>query len=211
MYIYNVTIKINEDVHDEWLYWMKHTHIPEMLATGKFLEAKMAQVMVEEKKGGITYSVQYTLQDKVHLEQYYNEDAERLRADGQARFKDQFVAFRTELQVVDKQIATFAPATELLFTYGTLQSDSVQHSVFNRVLSGQSDSLRGYQIATDQVAGRYPLIERTTDTNTEVQGTVYELSGEDLLLADSYEGNAYKRIKVKLHSGKDAWVYIRNS
>jgi gamma-glutamylcyclotransferase (GGCT)/AIG2-like uncharacterized protein YtfP len=133
-----------------------------------------------------------------------------MRAEGESRFKDQFVAFRTELQVVDKQVATFAPATELLFTYGTLQSDSVQHTIFSRVLSGQSDSLRGYQIATDQVAGRYPLIERVTDTTTEVQGTVYELSGEDLLLADSYEGNAYKRIKVKLHSGKDAWVYIRN-
>ncbi|NND16016.1 MAG: gamma-glutamylcyclotransferase, partial [Eudoraea sp.] len=88
---------------------------------------------------------------------------------------------------------------------------SVQHSIFNRILSGQPDSLRGYQIATDQVAGRYPLIERSSDNETEVQGTVYELSGEDLLLADSYEGNAYKRIKVRLHSEKDAWVYIRNS
>ncbi|MBT6440423.1 MAG: DUF4286 family protein, partial [Flavobacteriales bacterium] len=26
MIIYNVTVKINNEVHDEWLQWMKETH-----------------------------------------------------------------------------------------------------------------------------------------------------------------------------------------
>ena len=104
MLIYNVTINIDESVHDEWLLWMRDKHIPDMLATGKFSHAKMVKVLVEEDMGGVTYSVQYTTKDRGTLEAYYNEDAERLRKDGMARFADKFVAFRTELEVVSQQI-----------------------------------------------------------------------------------------------------------
>ena len=81
MYIYNVTINIEEEVHDEWLDWMKNEHIPDMLATGKFSKALMTKVLVDEEMGGITYSVQYTTQSKDTLQRYYNEDAGRLRAE----------------------------------------------------------------------------------------------------------------------------------
>ncbi|MFK7749673.1 MAG: DUF4286 family protein, partial [Kordia sp.] len=55
MYIYNVTINIAESVHDEFLIWIKK-HIPEVLATGKFTEARFTQVLVEEEMEGTTYS-----------------------------------------------------------------------------------------------------------------------------------------------------------
>ena len=64
MYIYNVTINIEESVHNQWLRWMKETHIPDVLATGKFFNAKMCKVLVEEEMGGVTYSIQYTTTDK---------------------------------------------------------------------------------------------------------------------------------------------------
>lgn len=48
MYIYNVTINIDNAVHDEWLTWME-THIIEVLNTGKFISAKFTQVLVEEE------------------------------------------------------------------------------------------------------------------------------------------------------------------
>jgi len=55
MYIYNVTLSIDQSIHEEWLEWI-HNHIPEVLATGKFTSAKLTQVLVEEDMGGITYS-----------------------------------------------------------------------------------------------------------------------------------------------------------
>ncbi len=100
MYIYNVTINIEESVHDEWMQWMQEIHIPEMLATKKFSAAKMCRVMVEEEMGGVTYSVQYTTDSKETLQRYYAEDAERMRSDGLKRFANKFVAFRTELAVI---------------------------------------------------------------------------------------------------------------
>ena len=103
MYIYNVTINIDESVHHQWLKWMKEKHIPDVLATGKFSNAKMCKVLVEEEMGGITYSIQYTTDTKETLNRYYKEDANRLRQDAIDLFKDKFVAFRTELLVMNEQ------------------------------------------------------------------------------------------------------------
>ena len=104
MVIYNVTINIEDDVHDEWLSWMRDRHIPDMLSTGKFTHAKMTKVLVEEEMGGTSYSIQYTCPDKKTLKRYYEENAEQMRADGQKRFANKFVAFRTELEVISQQI-----------------------------------------------------------------------------------------------------------
>jgi hypothetical protein len=102
MYIYNVTTNIDESVHDEWLQWMKEIHIPDVLATGKFLNAKISKVLVEEEMGGITYSVQFTTLNKETLEKYYAEDAPRLREDALKLFPNKFVSFRTELEIISE-------------------------------------------------------------------------------------------------------------
>ena len=100
MYIYNVTINIENDVHDKWMDWMQTKHIPDMLATGKFSNAKMTRVVIEEEMGGTTYSVQYTTNNKETLESYYKEDADKLRDEGNHLFGGKFIAFRTELNVI---------------------------------------------------------------------------------------------------------------
>ena len=105
MYIYNVTINIDESAHDEWLAWIDD-HIPEVLATGKFISAKLTQVLVEEEMGGITYSVQYVTNTREDLDEYYRVDAPKLRSDGVQRFADKMVAFRTELKVVKEYYPT---------------------------------------------------------------------------------------------------------
>lgn len=102
MYIYNVTTNIEEAIHQEWLRWMNEIHIPKILATGKFLNAKMTKVMVEEEMGGVTYSVQYTTVDKETLDRYYDEDQPRLNHDEQKKFPNKFVSFSTELKIISE-------------------------------------------------------------------------------------------------------------
>ena len=102
MIIYNVTTNIHESVHDQWMIWMQHKHIPEMLATGKFTNAKLVRVLVEEEMGGVTYSTQYTTDSKATLEKYYQEDAPALQAEGQKLFGEKMLTFRTELQVISE-------------------------------------------------------------------------------------------------------------
>ena len=141
MIIYNVTVNIDDSVHDEWLTWMKDKHIPDMLATGKFSHAKMTKVLVEEELGGTSYSIQYTTKDRKTLNAYYQEDAEKLRTEALKRYADKFVAFRTELEVISQQIPWIL---DHLFCYGTLQDIDVQHYLFGRTLVGQQDEIQGF-------------------------------------------------------------------
>ncbi len=103
MIIYNVTINIDESVHEDWLQWMKCEHIPDMLSTKKFTGAKICKVLVEEEMGGLTYAVQYRVKDRETLNLYYKEDADRMRSAGLRLFADKFVAFRTELEIISEQ------------------------------------------------------------------------------------------------------------
>ena len=102
MILYNVTINIHESVHDHWMQWMQEKHINDVLATGKFSSARMVKVLVEEEMGGTTYSIQYTTDSKETLQQYYNEDAPRLREEGLKLFGDKMLAFRTELELISE-------------------------------------------------------------------------------------------------------------
>ena len=102
MYIYNVTVNVEEDIEERWVDWMKNEHIPEMLDTKKFTKALMTKVLVTEEMGGVTYSVQYTAINQEMLKKYYEEDAPRLRSRSN-EFEGKFVAFRTEMEIVSEQ------------------------------------------------------------------------------------------------------------
>ena len=100
MIIYNITVNVDESIHDKWMSWMTEKHIPKMLGTGKFSKALMTRVLVQEDLGGVTYSVQYTCSSKELLEEYYKKDSDHLQQEGFELFGNKFGSFRTELQVI---------------------------------------------------------------------------------------------------------------
>jgi hypothetical protein len=105
MIIYNVTVNVDQSIHENWLVWMQQKHIDEVLATGLFKSARMVKVLVEEEMGGTTYSVQYFTDSRQKLEDYYENHAPRLRQDGLALFGSKMLAFRTELEVLSEHYA----------------------------------------------------------------------------------------------------------
>ncbi len=179
-----------------------------MISTGKFIQATLSRVLIDEEKGGITYSIQYRCKSREILEAYYQEDASRMRSEVQQKFPDRFVAFRTEMQILDEQNADIPSATYYLFTYGTLCDKGIQTELFSRNPTVTREKLKGYRIADLKVAGCYPTIEISNDDKSIVNGEAYLINKRELLIADAYEGAAYKRIKVGLVSGKEAWVYL---
>lgn len=102
MIIYNVTSCIDIKVHQDWLDWMQKTHIPAMLNTGKFFNARMVRVLDDQDPDSITFSVQYYTSSKEMLERYYTEDAPRLRQESAALFADKILQFRTELEIISE-------------------------------------------------------------------------------------------------------------
>ena len=105
MYIYNITTNVDKFIHDHWLEWMKETHIPDILATGNFYKALMTEVMTEEELGGITYSVQFSCNNKENLENYFEESDQKMQGKMQKLFKNKFGTFTTVLKVV-KEVET---------------------------------------------------------------------------------------------------------
>lgn len=102
MIIYNITVNIDESVHNEWLEWMQTEHIANMIATGKFASARLVKVLVNEDMGGVTYSVQYASPDKETLDAYYKENEAALDMEARKRFADKMLTFCTELEIISE-------------------------------------------------------------------------------------------------------------
>tara|TARA_B100000900_G_C20580606_1_gene717355 strand:- start:205 stop:516 length:312 start_codon:yes stop_codon:yes gene_type:complete len=102
MIIYNVTVNIEESVEQEWLNWMKETHIPEVMKTELFESAKMSKVLVEEQMGGKTYSIQYSCTSHAKLDQYQAKYAKKLQQEHTEKYQGKFVSFRTLLEVISE-------------------------------------------------------------------------------------------------------------
>lgn len=101
MLLYNVTCNVDLTVADAWLYYMQAVHIPEVLATGCFVRSQICRLLDEVENEGVTYAVQYYCPDAATLEAYQRDFAPALRADMEKRFPEQFVAFRTVLEVIE--------------------------------------------------------------------------------------------------------------
>ncbi len=100
MYIYNVTINVDDNILETWLQWVR-PHILEVLKTGKFISAKFTQVLVEEEMGGTTFSIQYTAKTKEDIQAYYQQNADKLRQDSLRKFGNKCLTFRTEMKLIE--------------------------------------------------------------------------------------------------------------
>ncbi len=48
----------------------------------------------------------------------------------------------------------------------------------------------------------------TGSASDRVPGMVFEVTAEELASADAYEDADYRRIRVTLASGREAWLYV---
>ena len=103
--IYNVTTKVELDIHDEWLKYMKEVHIPDVMKTGMFLENKICRILSQDESDGITYAFQYICPDMATLHKYEVNHAPALREDVIKRYKGKYVVFRTLLEI-EKEFTT---------------------------------------------------------------------------------------------------------
>lgn len=106
----------------------------------------------------------------------------------------------------------------LLFSYGTLQDENVQISLFDRRLVGRRDYLLGYKESLTRIADQdfartsgkahHSILRRAANETEKLKGTVFEVTDVELELADKYEPAEYKRVVANLASGGQAWVYV---
>ena len=100
MYIYNVTVHIEPTVEQAWLDWMKSHHLPKMMSTGQFTQARLFKVISDQDHGGVSYATQYHCASEKEYNTYIEHYAKNLRQDAIDRFGTSILAFRTQLEEI---------------------------------------------------------------------------------------------------------------
>ena len=100
--LYNITIQIEHNVHDEWLAWMKRVHMPAMIDTGYFEEYTMSRLLGNDETDGFTYSIQYLAPSFGAYQEYQEKQAAGMQKSHHQKFKDRYVVFRSLMKVIDR-------------------------------------------------------------------------------------------------------------
>ncbi|SRR6056297_154968 len=98
---YNVTIKLDAEVESKWLDYMKKKHIQDVLDTGLVVHYRLSK-LIQNGEDGPSYTIQYILPSMRHMHMYQSKHASRLQEEHTEKFKGQFVAFRTMMEVVSE-------------------------------------------------------------------------------------------------------------
>ena len=100
MLIYNVTNKVDPAIAQEWLDWMKTSHVPDVMRTGLFSNYRICRLDQVEEDAEPTFVIQYHCESREKLALYLEQHAPALREEVIAKYGNRFVAFRTIMEVV---------------------------------------------------------------------------------------------------------------
>jgi hypothetical protein len=101
MFIYNVTIKVDASIKEEWLNWLKQEHIADVLSTGCFTDATILRLLEIDDTEGPTYAIQYKAESKALYDRYVEKFAGDMRQRSFDKWGNRFIAFRSLMQVVN--------------------------------------------------------------------------------------------------------------
>jgi hypothetical protein len=101
MIVYNISNKVNASIEAEWVSWQQTEHIPDIMATGQFIDYKFYRLLNEDGSEGPTYIVQYFALSLEECNRYINQFSPALRKKAIDQWGNQYIAFRTIMQSVD--------------------------------------------------------------------------------------------------------------
>ena len=99
MIIYNVTVKVDWDISADWAAWMKEIHMPEVMSTGCFEKCQFVRLLQVDETDGPTYAAQYYAASLGKYDDYIHRFSSDLRQKTMDKWGDQFIAFRTLMEV----------------------------------------------------------------------------------------------------------------
>ncbi len=99
MIVYSVTVNVDDSIAEDWLNWMKGTHIPDVMKTGFFLQYRLLKVIGHAAdETGVTFNIQYDCSNMKDLHEYQAHHSPKLQQDHNDRYAGKFAAFRNLLE-----------------------------------------------------------------------------------------------------------------
>ncbi|AYD46760.1 MAG TPA: DUF4286 family protein [Arachidicoccus soli] len=100
MYLYNITIKIAWEIHEDWLIWMREENIP-FLYTGELISKHLFLRLKDiEETDGPTYALQLFLDTEQHYNKFIMEYLSDINQVQKARWGNNMYSFATLMEVV---------------------------------------------------------------------------------------------------------------
>ncbi|MFY0643899.1 MAG: DUF4286 family protein [Bacteroidia bacterium] len=99
MIVYNVTIAVEPSIEEQFILWLKETHLPEVMETRCFISHEIFKVFDSpNSETHSSYAVQYRLKGWEDFEAYQNNFAQELQQKTIDLFGENVLAFRTFLE-----------------------------------------------------------------------------------------------------------------
>ena len=87
MLIYNTTFQVDDDVHDNFLIWIKESYIPEVQKHGALKAPRICRILSHREEGS-AYSLQWEVESSGLLHRWHLEQGVRLNDELVKIFKD---------------------------------------------------------------------------------------------------------------------------
>ena len=100
MFIYNITVKVDRNIADEWIEWQNKIHIPDVMHTGLFYEYHFFHLLEQDDSEEKTFVIQFVASTLNDYEKYIQLHAQGLRTKTFEKWGNKFISFRTLLESV---------------------------------------------------------------------------------------------------------------
>lgn len=102
MILYNVTIILDEDIHESLLNWLKHDYLKNILATDHFISHRVLKVL-DSPNEGFTYCIQFIAESLEKYNNYKHSNTDILQNNAPAEFLNKFVVFSTLMEFIETE------------------------------------------------------------------------------------------------------------
>jgi predicted nucleic-acid-binding protein len=100
MVIYNVTYALADGIHQEWLSWMRETHIREIIETGLYERYQLVKLLDINEEESATYAVQLYAETKAKHLEFMMEHETAFRLKSSRQWGNEVMSFGTLMQIV---------------------------------------------------------------------------------------------------------------
>lgn len=100
MLIYNTTFQVDDEVHDNFLIWMKECYIPKVLKHGALKTPRLCKIL-SHREDGSAYSLQWEVENSSLLHRWHMEQGVEQSKELTNIFKDKVIGFPTLMEVIE--------------------------------------------------------------------------------------------------------------
>ncbi|MDG2371906.1 MAG: DUF4286 family protein [Flavobacteriaceae bacterium] len=102
MIYYNLTILLDRIIEVEWINWIKKIQAPKMVITGKFIEVKLLNLILDDPEALTAYATEYFSSSKFLFNNYLKNHISILRDKTIEKYVERADYFRTKLELISE-------------------------------------------------------------------------------------------------------------